>query len=84
MADRFVIQKHDATTQQYDFRLEGHKLRGGWMRQRTDQGRQPQWLLIKRRDEEADPRRNPGSSRPESVKTGRTIEDVATERKEAP
>jgi len=63
--------------------LEGHKLTGGWTLQRTDQGRQPQWLLIKRRDEEADARRNPESTQPESVKTGRTIEDVAAEARKA-
>ena len=33
------------------FWLEGEKLRGGWTLQRTSEGRQPQWLLIKRRDE---------------------------------
>ena len=41
--------------------------------------RKPQWLLIKRRDEGADARRNPESTQPESVKSGRTIEQVASE-----
>src|SRR4051794_24888544 len=59
------------------FWLEGHKLRGGWTLQRTGGGRKPQWLLIKRRDEGADARRNPVSTQPESVLSGRTIEDVA-------
>jgi hypothetical protein len=31
---------------------------------------------VKRRDEEADARRNPVSTQPESVVTGRTIEEV--------
>jgi len=35
---------------------------------------------MKRRDEEADARRNPVSSEPESVLSGRTIEQVAEER----
>lgn len=61
------------------FRLEGEKLRGGWTLQRTDGGEKPQWLLIKRRDEDADARRNPESTQPESVKSGRTIEEVAAE-----
>jgi len=55
------------------FWLEGEKLRGGWTLQHTD-GRR--WLLIKRRDEEADARRNPVSTQPESVLSGRRIEDV--------
>jgi len=59
--------------------LEGEKLQGGWTLQRTDRGRKPQWLLIKRRDEGADARRNPESTQPESVKSGRTIEQVASE-----
>jgi DNA ligase D-like protein (predicted 3'-phosphoesterase) len=55
------------------FWLEGEKLRGGWSLRRTG-GRR--WLLVKRRDEEADARRNPVSTQPESVVTGRTIEEV--------
>jgi DNA ligase D-like protein (predicted 3'-phosphoesterase) len=61
------------------FWLEGEKLAGGWTLQRTHAGAKPQWLLIKRRDEGADARRNPQSTQPESVRTGRTIEQVADE-----
>jgi len=57
--------------------LEGEKLRGGWTLHRTNAGAKPQWLLMKRRDEGADARRNPQSTQPESVKTGRTVEEVA-------
>ena len=59
--------------------LQGQKLRGGYTLQRTRRGDKPQWLLIKRRDEEADARRNPVSTQPESVLTGRTVEQVAAE-----
>lgn len=59
--------------------LEGHKLRGGWTLQRTRADGQPQWLLIKRRDEGADARRRPESTQPRSVRTGRTVEQVARE-----
>src|SRR4051794_26838151 len=58
------------------FWLEGSKLRGGYTLQRTRRGRKPQWLLIKRRDEGADARRNPVSTQPESVLSGRTIDEV--------
>ena len=59
--------------------LEGEKLEGGWTLQRTGGGQKPQWLLIKRRDDGADARRNPQSTQPESVKSGRTVEQVARE-----
>src|SRR3954454_10493795 len=65
--------------------LEGAKLRGGWTLHRTGGGgATAQWLLIKRRDEGADARRNPQSTQPESVKSGRTLEQVAAERDAPP
>jgi DNA ligase D-like protein (predicted 3'-phosphoesterase) len=61
------------------FWLEGSKLRGGYTLTRTRMrgAGKPQWLLIKRRDEEADARRRPVSTQPESVLSGKTIEQVA-------
>ncbi len=62
------------------FRLHGEKLEGGWTLQRTHgQGEKAQWLLIKRRDDDADARRDPESTQPESVKSGRTIEQLLEE-----
>ncbi len=58
------------------FALNGHKLQGGWSLRRTKGGKKPQWLLVKRRDEHADARRNPVSTQPESVLSGKTIEDL--------
>ena len=55
------------------FWVEGHKLRGGWSLRHID-GRR--WLLVKRRDDEADARRQPVSTQPESVVSGRTIDQV--------
>jgi DNA ligase D-like protein (predicted 3'-phosphoesterase) len=55
------------------FVLHGEKLRGGFALQRTSAGAKPQWLLIKRRDDEARPGSDITSERPESVITGRTL-----------
>jgi DNA ligase D-like protein (predicted 3'-phosphoesterase) len=58
--------------------LEGRKLRGRYALTRTGEQRgREQWLLVKVRDEAADARRNPVGTQPESVLSGRTIEDVA-------
>jgi hypothetical protein len=60
------------------FFLEGHKLRGEWsLRRFSGEGREDNWLLTKRRDEHADPTADPVRDRPESVVSGRTIEQVA-------
>jgi DNA ligase D-like protein (predicted 3'-phosphoesterase) len=58
------------------FWLDGHKLRGGWSLRRVAEGKDERWLLVKRRDEQADARRNPVSTQPESVVSGRTIEQL--------
>lgn len=58
--------------------LEGEKLRGGYTLQRTGAGAKPRWLLVKRRDEGADARRDPVATQPESVLSGRTIEDLVS------
>ena len=60
-------------------RLDGHKLQGDYVLQRTSEGDDERWLLIKVDDDAADARRNPVSTEPESVLSGRTIEEVAEE-----
>jgi DNA ligase D-like protein (predicted 3'-phosphoesterase) len=59
------------------FWLDGQKLHGGWALTRFRTGKDEAWLLVKMDDEWADPRQEPVTSRPESVLTGRTLEEVA-------
>ena len=56
------------------FVLHGEKLQGGFALQRTRRGAKPQWLLIKRRDDCARPNSDVVRERPESVKSGLTLE----------
>ncbi|SRR5581483_277215 len=56
--------------------LEGQKLKGGFALTRIRDGRKPIWLLVKMNDEHADPSFDVVSRRPESVLTGRTIEQI--------
>ena len=58
------------------FWLDGKKLTGGWSLRRIAEGKDERWLLLKKRDEQADARRDPISTQPESVKSGRTIEEL--------
>ena len=58
--------------------LDGEKIRGGYALHRTG-GSDSNWLLIKMDDDRADRRRNPVSTEPESVKSGRTIDQVAAD-----
>jgi bifunctional non-homologous end joining protein LigD len=67
-----------------NFVLHGEKLRGRWTLVRMSHARgrrsdKPQWLLIKDRDEEARPlsKEDILESRPESIVTGRTLEQIA-------
>ena len=62
--------------------LDGEKLQGGFALTRVGEGEDERWLLVKMDDEEADARRNPVSTEPESVKSGRTLDEVAAD--EAP
>ena len=59
------------------FVLHGEKLRGGFALQRTRPGAKPQWLLLKRRDDEARPGTVIVAERPESVLSGRTLGELA-------
>jgi DNA ligase D-like protein (predicted 3'-phosphoesterase) len=65
------------------FDLHGKKLRGGWSLTRiaawADE-RDPGWLLVKKADEFAEPGSDPERDEPESVKSGKDIEQVADEK----
>jgi DNA ligase D-like protein (predicted 3'-phosphoesterase) len=58
------------------FVLNGEKLQGGFALQRTRPGEKPQWLLIKRRDEDARPGTDVVAERPQSVLSGRTLDEL--------
>jgi DNA ligase D-like protein (predicted 3'-phosphoesterase) len=66
-------------------RLHGKKLKGGFALVRTSKRGSNQWLLIKMNDEMADGRRNPVSTQPKSVLSGRTLKQITKqESEEAP
>jgi bifunctional non-homologous end joining protein LigD len=64
----------------FKFRLAGEKLKGGWMlaRLKPKPGEEDQrrWLLFKERDPAADAATDILAARPESVKSGRRIEEL--------
>ena len=61
------------------FVLRGEKLRGGFALQRTRGGEKPQWLLIKRRDDAAQPGSDVVVEEPRSVFSGLTLEQLLAE-----
>jgi bifunctional non-homologous end joining protein LigD len=63
--------------------LHGDRLTGSWVLVRTRRGdaRRPQWLLIKHRDEAAEPGSEVVEEYLSSAATGRTMEEIAAGRK---
>ncbi len=57
--------------------LHGEKVFGGYALTRIRTGGDKAWLLVKEKDEWADARRNPVSTRTESVLSGRQLEQIA-------
>lgn len=62
--------------------IEGNKLYGGYslIRARVG-GKDDNWLLVKEDDEWSDARRNPVSTEPESMLSGKTVHELAAEQK---
>ena len=58
-------------------RLEGRKLKGGYALTRFKTGKDEAWLLVKADDEAAEPATDVLKTRPESVLSGRTLEEIA-------
>ena len=58
------------------FVLHGEKLHGGFALQRTRPGEKPQWLLIKRRDDEARPGSDLVAEEPRSALSGKTLDEL--------
>jgi bifunctional non-homologous end joining protein LigD len=65
----------------FKFVLRGKRLKGSWVLVRTkgrgDRSRQESWLLIKHRDETADPDTDPTEEYQTSARTGRTMAEIA-------
>jgi DNA ligase D-like protein (predicted 3'-phosphoesterase) len=60
--------------------LAGEKLRGGYALNRVSkEGERERWILVKTKDDDADPEQDPVSDEPRSVISGKTIEELADE-----
>lgn len=62
-----------------EVRLHGKKLKGGWKLIRWERRGPNNWLLIKRKDEHADPSVQITKAQPDSALTGRSLEEIARE-----
>ncbi len=66
-----AIKKGHITVQ-----LQGKKIQGGYALIRTRSSNNDRWLFMKMKDDKADARRNPVSTEPKSVISGKTMDDL--------
>lgn len=67
---------------QIEIECNGEKVNGGYALIKTDsQSTEESWLLIKMKDDKADARRNLTETESKSVKSGRTIQEIAEDSK---
>ena len=75
-------------TGSFKFRLAGEKLNGGWMlarlKPKPGEDNKKNWLLFKERDIAADKETDILATRPESVKSGRRIEELVEKPRPVP
>jgi hypothetical protein len=64
--------------------LEGKKLKGGYALTRFRKGKDESWLLVKMKDAEANAAVDVTAARPQSVLSGRTLEEIAGNRPAEP
>jgi len=60
------------------FIMKGEKIKGGYAMAKTgNRGGKDQWMIFKLDDDEADGRRKPTQSEPDSVLSGRSLKEIA-------
>jgi bifunctional non-homologous end joining protein LigD len=84
--DPLEALRHGYAKGDFKFELRGKRLHGSWVLVRTRRGdpRRAQWLLIKHRDEAAEPGSDVVEEYQTSVATGRTMDQIAEGRKPRP
>lgn len=75
----FVTPEEALAQGELKFVTHGQKLRGSWALVKTKWKGENNWLLIKHRDEHARPGSNIEEEAPDSVATGRSLEQIAAD-----
>jgi hypothetical protein len=62
--------------------LNAQKVKGGYSLTRIAKGKKERWLLVKMKDKEADARRNPLKSEPDSTLSRRSLKQIEKDESE--